>query len=332
MKAPGFDHIGLIVPDLARSRARFEAMGFRLSARADHTMTDAQGRTVSAGSSQHTLMLPEGYVELMQITDQRSPHPLAAAPTARFGLHVLALSVSNADSAHAGFSAASLQTGADPGGRVGPLRHWARPVRETDREGLARFAFFDSPWTPDDPSYLCFVEHLTPELLRSPSDHTHPNGARSVREVCYVGPLDSVAAFARRLAAFGLPARPESGPSTLSGLRMMGAMPAAQTPGLGRALPALVVDMGGTVLRLETDADAVALRPVAIELEISSIEILEGGCQSAGIACVPWPIADPAAGPVRAVAGAGARPAVKRRLAVEIGEQCGLTLIASSCR
>jgi len=327
---PGFDHVGLIVPDLERSRARFEAMGFCLSARADHTMTDAQGRTVSAGSSQHTLMLPAGYIELMQITDAGSSHPLAAAPTARFGLHVLALSVNDAGEAHARFDSASRQAGADPAARVGALRHWARPIREPDREGLARFAFFDSPWTPHDPSYLCFVEHLTPELLRSPADYAHPNGARSVREICYAGPLELVAAFARRLAAFGLPARPESGPSTLSVLRMMGARPAAQTPGSGRALPALVIDLGDTVLRLETDSDAVALSPVAMELEVGAVEVLERGCRAAGIACMPWPIAEPSAGSVREVARSSAGRPVRRRLAVEIGEQCGLTLIASN--
>ncbi|MFZ9505530.1 MAG: VOC family protein [Burkholderiaceae bacterium] len=330
MSAPGFDHVGLIVPDLERSRARFEAMGFCLSARADHTMSDPQGRTVSAGSSQHTLMLPEGYVELMQITDPGSPHPLAAAPAARFGLHVLALSVRDAEEAHAAFDAASRQPGADPAARVGALRRWSRPVREPDREGIARFAFFDSPWDPNDPSYFCFVEHLTPELLRSPADCEHANGARSVREICYVGPLERVAAFARRLAAFGLPARPDSGASTIAGLRTIGAMPAPQTRGAGRVLPALVVALGDTVLRLEIDAEAVALRPVAVELSFDSIDALASGCRGSGIACTPWPGSDrsPGAAPAASRRDAG-RPRV-RRLAVDIGEQCGLTLIASS--
>ena len=330
MSAPGFDHVGLIVPDLERSRARFQAMGFCLSARADHTMSDSQGQTVSAGSSQHTLMLPEGYVELMQITDPGSRHPLAAAPATRFGLHVLALSVRDAEEAHAGFDTASRQTGADPAARVGALRRWSRPIREPDREGIARFAFFDSPWDPNDPSYLCFVEHLTPELLRSPADCVHANGARSVREICYVGPLEAVAAFARRLAAFGLPARPDSGASTLGGLRKIGATPALRTHGAGRALPALVIELGDTLLRFEIDADAVALRPVALELGFDSIDALAGGCREAGIACTPWPGSDHSSGAAPAGTGrGGGRPAV-RRLAVEIGEQCGLTLIASS--
>jgi len=329
MTAPGFDHVGLIVPDLERSRARFQAMGFCLSARADHTMTDAQGRTISAGSSQHTLMLPEGYVELMQITDFRSPHPLAAAPAVRFGLHVLALSVRDADAAHAHFDAAGKQAGADPSARVGALRRWSRPVREADREGIARFAFFDSPWLPHDASYLCFVEHLTPELIRSPADFAHANGAQSVREICYVGPLELVAAFARRLAAFGLPARPDSERSTLAGLRMIGAVHAARTPGEGGRLPALAIELGKTVLRLEIDPDAVTLRPVALELEFQSIDDLESACRAAGIPCVRWPGNTQPGGAVRVVSRSGARHSGERRLAVEVGEECGLTLIAS---
>lgn len=320
MPAPGFDHVGLIVPDLARSRARFEAMGFRLSARADHTMTDAQGRTVSAGSAQHTLMLPEGYVELMQITAPGSPHPLAAAPSARYGVHVLALSVSDAEDAHARFDSASRQADAHPAASVGALRRWARPIRERDREGLARFAFFDSPWTPQDPSYLCFVEHLTPELLRSPIDCLHANGARSVREIVYAGPPELVAGFAGRLSAFGLTARKVPGALILSGLRSIGALPAARDLESTAAPAPWIVTMNTTTLRLEMDPTATALRPVALEIDFSAIDALESGCRAAGIACVDWPKST--------LTGPGGSD--RRRLAVEVGEQCGLTLIASS--
>jgi len=95
-------------------------------------------------------------------------------------------------------------------------------------------------------------------------------------------------------------------------------------------LPALVVALGDTVLRLEIDAEAVALRPVAVELSFDSIDALASGCRGSGIACTPWPGSDrsPGAAPAASRRDAG-RPRV-RRLAVDIGEQCGLTLIASS--
>ena len=68
------DHVGFIVEDLPASRALFAGLGFTLTERADHTRTNAQGEKVSAGSSQHSIMLGTGYIELMQITDRQAGH------------------------------------------------------------------------------------------------------------------------------------------------------------------------------------------------------------------------------------------------------------------
>ena len=65
----GLDHVGFIVVDLEAASRMLGQLGFRLTARADHTRTDASGRSVPAGSSQRSAMFRRGYVELMQITD-----------------------------------------------------------------------------------------------------------------------------------------------------------------------------------------------------------------------------------------------------------------------
>jgi catechol 2,3-dioxygenase-like lactoylglutathione lyase family enzyme len=197
------DHVGFIIPDLSAARALFEALGFTLTSRADHTRRDSEGRVVPAGSSQHSVMLGTGYVELMQITDPEAGHQLTPAMRERFGLHVLALGTADAAACHADRVRAGL--------RVGPVMDWSRPVTTPERSGTARFLYFDTPWQPGAPSYLCWVHHATPELVRSPSLVRHGNGAVSLRGVHYVGPEAGLGAWATQLQQAGAGA-PAPGP------------------------------------------------------------------------------------------------------------------------
>ena len=174
------DHIGFIVPDLAAGRGLFEGLGFTLTARADHTRRDAEGRVVPAGSAQHSVMFDIGYIELMQITDPLAGHQLTPAMRERFGLHVLALGTADAAACHAARQQAGLP--------VGAVMDWSRPVSTPERSGLARFLYFDTRWSPGDPSYVCWVQHATPELVRSPSLLRHANGATALRGLRYAGP------------------------------------------------------------------------------------------------------------------------------------------------
>jgi len=187
------DHAGYIVPDLQAAGAFMAQLGFTLTARADHTRTDAQGALVSAGSAQHSLMLRRGYLELMEIFDPSAGHQLASAVNVRHGLHVVAFGNRDAEACHARCMADGVP--------VGPLLHWARPVQEPDIAGLAKFAYFGSDWQPEDPSYLCWVEHRTPELLRSERLLRHPNGALALEALHYSGPRALAHAWAWQLAA-----------------------------------------------------------------------------------------------------------------------------------
>ena len=189
------DHVGYIVRDLDASAELVRQLGFVLTARADHTRTDAQGRSVPAGSSQHSIMLHSGYVELMQITDPHAGHQLASAPLQRHGLHILAFGTGDAVACHARRMAAGVQ--------AGEVLYWSRPVHEHDLQGTAQFAYFGSGWTAQDPSYLCWVEHRTPGLLRNPRLLAHGNGARALRGIRYAGPAAALAPWAARLCAAG---------------------------------------------------------------------------------------------------------------------------------
>lgn len=204
------DHIGFIVEDLDAARGLFQGLGFTLTPRADHTRRDAAGQVVPAGSAQHSAMFDTGYIELMQITDAAAGHPLTPAMRERFGLHVLALGTEDATRCHAERQRADLA--------VRPVMDWSRPVATPERSGLARFIFFDLPWSPGDPSYICWVQHATPQLLRSPSLLRHANGVHTLRGLEYRGSTASLLPWAHRLEQAG--AIRHAHPIIAGGLRM----------------------------------------------------------------------------------------------------------------
>lgn len=245
------DHVGFIVRDLEASSDLLSALGFTPTTRADHTRTDASGAAVSAGSSQRSIVLDNGYIEIMQITDPRAGHQLAPAPAVRHGLHILAFGTDDAESCR--------RTRAHAGLEVGPVLRWARPVREIGLQGTARFAYFGADWRPTDPSYLCWVEHLTPELVRSPELLRHENGARRLTGLAYRGP--------------GAEAR-----LWIDRLRAAGARPSTEDPGSG------VLTTGNAWLRVEIDETATSVLPVALELEFRDVARLRDRCARLGVA------------------------------------------------
>lgn len=248
------DHIGFIVPDLDASSRLLEALGFALTSRADHTRTLSDGSVVPMGSAQRSLMLEQGYIEIQQITDSSAGHPLALAPSARHGLHVLALGTGDAERCHKRRVAAGLSVGA-PG-------YWSRPVQEREIQGVARFAFFGAAWTPQDASFLCWVQHLTPELLRSPQLLRHPNGARALTGLAYRGGGLEAQAWTRKLLAAGCTLTREDGDTALLGLM------SAQ-------------------IRVESDPSRQALQPSEITLAFDALDDIAARCQSMGLAVQP---------------------------------------------
>lgn len=190
------DHVGLIVPDLEAARALWADLGFTLTAHAEHTRTGPDGRKVPAGSAQHSVMLERGYIELMQITDVDAGHPLTPAMRQRFGLHILALATEDPQATHAALSAR--------GCKLSPVMDWSRAIEEGPVRGVARFQFFDTPWQASDASYLCWVRHMTPELVRPPATLRHANGAQALGGLTYEGPVADCERWRARLTALGL--------------------------------------------------------------------------------------------------------------------------------
>ncbi len=172
------DHVGLIVPRLDEAARIFRALGFTLTERAEHTRVNAAGEVESAGSAQHSVMFEDGYIELQEITDPEQRHLLSPAAAKYFGLHIVAFGVADAERANE----AVRQNGLE----VGPVLRWGRGIQEPDRSGEARFAFFVAPYRAADEALLCWVEHLTPELIRSSRLTAHANGARALGGITIV--------------------------------------------------------------------------------------------------------------------------------------------------
>ena len=244
------DHVGFIVRDLEATGALIAQLGFRQTARADHTRTDERGVQVPAGSAQRSVMLHEGYIEFMQFTDPHAGHPLAAAPSARYGLHILALGTPDAQACRQ----ACLRNGVD----AGPLLDWTRPIAELERTGVARFRYFGSAWTAGDPSYLCWVEHATPELLRSPQLLLHENGALSLTGIDYRGPGAGARRWVDQLVAAG------------AGLVAQGD---------GR----VELSVPGGRIGVTIDESATQVLPIAIELSFADCAGIAARCAALGL-------------------------------------------------
>jgi catechol 2,3-dioxygenase-like lactoylglutathione lyase family enzyme len=186
------DHLGLVVRDLAAEAARFRRLGFTLTRRADHTRPGPDGTLVPAGSSQHSIMFDEGYLELLAITDPTAGHPLTGAADRYEGVHIIALGVADAEAAYRRLD--QLGAAGTP-----PVR-WQRTVDEAGARGVAEFTFFAVPANRTPEGLVIFVQHHSPELIRPPATRQHANGATRLRGVTLLA--DQPEATARRYAAW----------------------------------------------------------------------------------------------------------------------------------
>jgi len=190
------DHVGLIVPGLDEAGRLFEALGFTLTRRAEHRREGPDGAPEPAGSAQRSIMFERGYIELQEITDPQERHLLSPAKAKHYGAHILAFGVEDAGAARDAAGEAGLA--------LGPVFEWGRPIAEEDARGEARFRFFVADYQSKDEALLCWTEHLTPALLRSPRLTAHENGAEALAGITIAVESDAaLGEVAARLRAAG---------------------------------------------------------------------------------------------------------------------------------
>ena len=187
----GLDHTGLAVRDLDAARDLFVRLGFTLTPREALTKPGPDGKPLSTGADNHVFMLEQGYQELITITDPAAGHMLLPRLERYWGLHIIIVETDDAEGDCDKLARAGIP--------VSPCVTWGR---EVPGRGEARFRFFVvmDPAAPE--CVLGVVQHLTPELLRTPELLVHANGAKAIRG-CTMHVADVVEARARYGRLFG---------------------------------------------------------------------------------------------------------------------------------
>ena len=173
----GLDHLVLTVSDLAAAEARYRAMGFTVTPRAQHPF----------GTGNHLAIFDGNFLELLAVTEPaRIPPAIPGAfgfgqHTKAFierheGLSFVVLDSVDARADRAEFAAADL----DPY----PVFDFSRTARQPDgSEPTIAFSlvFVVSRRLPQAPHFVC--QQHNPEYFWKPEYQKHANGARQIASV-----------------------------------------------------------------------------------------------------------------------------------------------------
>ena len=164
----GIDHVIVGVRDLERARAGWSRLGFTLSPR---------GRHIGQGTGNYCIMFPSDYIELLGIVDPSDlDQNLDTFLARREGLMATAFAPAAApDETRAALMRLRLHP-SEP-------RLLSRQIELPEGAVTLRFSLVSLP--PDEtPGLDCFIcAHLTPELMRQPNWHVHPNGATGLKSI-----------------------------------------------------------------------------------------------------------------------------------------------------
>jgi catechol 2,3-dioxygenase-like lactoylglutathione lyase family enzyme len=166
----GLDHFILMVTDLDRAQANYEALGFKLTPRGFHVQRPSQN---------HTTIFGDNYLELLYYPpDIRATSRFNTMPLDYEGPIAVALRPTNSEDVHAELEAMGLQPA--------PLVTGGRPVETPDGPKRAswRNQVFPDDWPSLPPTFCC--GHEVPELVYIKGAEVHPNGARRIAQILLV--------------------------------------------------------------------------------------------------------------------------------------------------
>jgi len=186
------DHVGLVGRDIGAMTAAYRRLGFAPTPPQPLMGRDpATGVAVSLQQTSAHLVLESGYIELSAVHTDSPDHHLATWLARREGMHILAFGVEDIRAAHDRCAAGGLAPR--------PIAQASRLIAYGGRHGEARFEWFMLEPESSPEGLVCFVRHVTPELVFQPAVQRHPNGALAL-EGMYLVATDPPG-LAQRLAA-----------------------------------------------------------------------------------------------------------------------------------
>ena len=178
------DHVAHFVPDLAAARGALQAMGFAVTPESAQVTSDGP-----AGTTNVTVMLPQGYLEfLAPMMDTPNAAKLRAAMARHSGVHLACFGTPAAAEEHARLATHGFA----------PL-----PLVQLSREtetGRAQFKVIRCAPEAMPEGRVQFVEHLSPEVIWHPRWMEHANDVRKL--ACLFVVADDPVAVAARWAHF----------------------------------------------------------------------------------------------------------------------------------
>lgn len=193
------DHIGIAVPNLDTARDTYARLGFTVTSKSSHRRDLPNGEYEPLGTGNYCIMLNQGYVELIGITDPTLPHESLARRLDRYhGIQLVAVGTEDAAGVSQRWS--KITQG------VEPLANLGRAVPLAGGEGTlpASFKIVYLSQKAFQEVELFAIEHVTPDALWQPALLTHRNTASSLRATTIVSAEPD--ATLERLDRLGLPA------------------------------------------------------------------------------------------------------------------------------
>lgn len=190
------DHVGWFVPDIEAASRQFEALGFVLTPFIAQKNADPKGGpAMPAGTGNRCAMLRRGYLEILTATkgvDTPLAQQLNAAVARYTGLHLIAFTVDDAETAHARL--------AEGGFEPQPPVHLRRPQTLAGGEQVeVAFTVLRVPPDAMEEGRVQMLRQETPDLVWQDHLLARDNGIAALSGVllCVDDPIEASDRFAR---------------------------------------------------------------------------------------------------------------------------------------
>jgi hypothetical protein len=174
------NHVGMAVRDMAKTAARYEAMGFLLTPFSLHAGAWKPGDAVAKlAYGNRCVMFERNYLEILASEKSDAPSPRIAGFLARHqGAHIICFGTEDPEGVDARLRASGVKTSG-----VLPLQ------RDIDTpEGMRTAKFVRVQFAPDasPEGFIQAARHLTPQYIHQPRFIAHPNRCVALSEVLVV--------------------------------------------------------------------------------------------------------------------------------------------------